>query len=240
MTSSLSRIALLPRAAGRWSVLRAIRLLGPTTPLLFGPGRGLRLERDETTTVALPLGLYEQELIPSVRRLCRPGTICYDVGSLNGYYALVFSRLGGATVVAFDSDPAACARIARNVAANPTDGARVRIERSYLAYETNPTVNAMALDDFVAESGLVPALVKIDVEGAEEWVLNGARGVLSEHAPALIVETHSAELEERCAAILGEAGYAPVIVAPRSRGFGRRPAEHNRWLVAASPGGRGS
>lgn len=222
----------MSRAAARWGARQVVRACGPSMRVPWGIARGVRLERDETTTATFPLGLYEIELAPSVRRLCRPGTRSFDIGSLNGYYALVFSRLSGAPVVAFDFDAGACARIARNLAANPVEGARVTVERLYLAYETNPAANAITLDAYVAARGLAPDLLKIDVEGAEAGLLSGARQVLAEHGPALIVETHSPELEESCAALLAEAGYRPEVVETRRRPVQRRRTTHNRWLVA--------
>jgi FkbM family methyltransferase len=41
-------------------------------------------------------------------------------------------------------------------------------------------------------SGYVPALIKIDVEGAEEQVLNGAVETLTRHRPVVILEHHRA------------------------------------------------
>lgn len=49
------------------------------------------------------------------------------------------------------------------------------------------TVQTAALDD-VLPAGLVPALVKIDVEGAELEVLRGARRTLREHRPVVLLE----------------------------------------------------
>jgi FkbM family methyltransferase len=46
------------------------------------------------------------------------------------------------------------------------------------------------LDNFVSVSNVVPDLVKIDVEGAELLVLEGAKRVLEAHHPALILGVH--------------------------------------------------
>jgi FkbM family methyltransferase len=48
-------------------------------------------------------------------------------------------------------------------------------------------VQAITLDQFCAEHGLVPSVIKLDVEGAEALVLEGARGIL-ERRPTLIFE----------------------------------------------------
>jgi FkbM family methyltransferase len=51
-------------------------------------------------------------------------------------------------------------------------------------------VSCTTLDSFVELSGIVPDLVKIDVEGAELLVLEGARHVLERHHPVLILGVH--------------------------------------------------
>ena len=65
-------------------------------------------------------------------------------------------------------------------------------------------VSMMTLDTFVKENGLVPSLVKIDVEHAEHMVLKGARGSLTKYRPALIMEVEDrAPVEE----LLAQLGY---------------------------------
>lgn len=49
-------------------------------------------------------------------------------------------------------------------------------------------VKSVKLDDFIAEKKLFPAMIKIDVEGAEFKVISGMMNFLQENAPILIVE----------------------------------------------------
>jgi FkbM family methyltransferase len=51
-------------------------------------------------------------------------------------------------------------------------------------------VEAVTLDSYSHQTGLVPAMIKIDTEGAEIWVCEGARRLLAESHPALIIATH--------------------------------------------------
>ena len=53
------------------------------------------------------------------------------------------------------------------------------------------------IDRLCDERGAVPALVKIDVEGAEADVLRGARATLRDHHPVVCLELHFDELERR-------------------------------------------
>ena len=50
-------------------------------------------------------------------------------------------------------------------------------------------VETVSLDDFSRDKRL-PTVIKIDVEGAEAEVLQGARNIIAQAAPVLIVEVH--------------------------------------------------
>ncbi len=49
-------------------------------------------------------------------------------------------------------------------------------------------IPAVRLDTFLAEMGLCPTVLKIDVEGAEDKVVQGAQNSLANHAPVVVVE----------------------------------------------------
>ena len=57
------------------------------------------------------------------------------------------------------------------------------------------------------QTGKRPTLMKIDVEGAEEAVLQGAAKALKESVRAVFMEIHHAEAERNCRRILEEAGF---------------------------------
>jgi len=57
-------------------------------------------------------------------------------------------------------------------------------------------VSAQTLDGFAAEAGLTRVdVLKLDVEGAEHWVLEGARGVLRQMRPIILFEASDAALK---------------------------------------------
>jgi hypothetical protein len=58
-----------------------------------------------------------------------------------------------------------------------------------------------------------PALVKIDVEGAEAMVLSGARETIRRHRPVIFAEVHSTSLLEQCRKLLEAEGYAIELIA---------------------------
>jgi FkbM family methyltransferase len=57
-------------------------------------------------------------------------------------------------------------------------------------------VEAITLDEFFAEAGSCPDLLKIDVEGAELDVLRGAREMIAQHHPTMFVEVHPNKLND--------------------------------------------
>lgn len=196
-----------------------------------GLARGLRLEVDPRAPVHVYAGTAEVEIARHLRRLARPGTRCFDIGSHNAYYAMVLARLTGEPVVSFEFDPAGIARMRRNLTLNPELAERVEIRQVYLSFESNPQLGAATLDDVIARDGLAPPdLLKIDVEGSEAAVLHGAAELLRRR-PHLIIETHGAEVERACVAALAPHGYRPLVVTQRRRLREHRAAD-NRWLVA--------
>lgn len=76
------------------------------------------------------------------------------------------------------------------------------------------------LDTVIAEAGLrPPAVIKVDVEGAEGLFLRGAANLLREHRPHLLVELHGVEHIRDVLGFLDGLGYACAgKVSPR---FGR-------------------
>lgn len=90
-------------------------------------------------------------------------------------------------------------------------------------------VPQICLDDFCAEQGLRPEVIKIDVEGAEIHVLEGARQVLTAARPLLFLSVHPAHLlrlgrsTAELMALVRSAGYrveTPEGVAVTDLAFG--------------------
>lgn len=155
-----------------------------------------------------------------------PGDLFIDVGANVGTYALWAGDLG-AEVIALEPGPFAVERLRRNIALNDFSitvveaaasdrSGTVRIDpgQDTIAHigAGLHKVQAVTLDAIIADR--VVAGVKIDVEGAERIVLEGARGALREQRiRCLQLEWNSASVEyyneqrSLVADILAEFGY---------------------------------
>jgi FkbM family methyltransferase len=201
--------------------------------------------------------------IKYIGQLIPPDKLVIDVGVHLGFYSRHFARFA-AQVLSFEANPASAKETARMLPANvtienvalsdenTTVQLRVPIEGasggeaalgtlapsnnlSGAAFRSVP-ITARRLDGM----GLPPiGLVKIDVEGHEEAVLRGARGILERDRPNLMIEIeerHNAGSIPRVFHGLAELGYrgfvlegdqlspisADMAVASQQTGSGRR------------------
>jgi hypothetical protein len=76
------------------------------------------------------------------------------------------------------------------------------------ALAAHPTlVPTITVDTFVTLSGVLPDLIKMDVEGAEFDVLSGAEDTLRTAKPILFLSVHSGELYDACNRYLTRLNY---------------------------------
>jgi hypothetical protein len=57
-------------------------------------------------------------------------------------------------------------------------------------------VEVVALDEFAAAAGTPPGLIKMDIEGGEAAALRGARRLMRQAKPILLLELHQAQAAE--------------------------------------------
>lgn len=69
-------------------------------------------------------------------------------------------------------------------------------------------VPTLSLDEFALRTGRWPAIIKIDVEGAELLVLHGAERILERCKPTIFLSTHGDDVRRQCLAFLEERGFA--------------------------------
>ncbi len=149
--------------------------------------------------------------------LLRPGDVVIDGGANWGYFSLLASRAVGLAgrVLAFEPVPDTAASLQRNLDASGVRNveivqaclARSAGEATLHLFEGDPSaVNstmgahaperwarevrapALSLDDVMDAHQLTPALLKLDVEGAELDALRGAERLLARAALAVVFE----------------------------------------------------
>jgi FkbM family methyltransferase len=86
------------------------------------------------------------------------------------------------------------------------------IKNSYVFSGTQNkiTVACQSVDGFVEKGFKIPDIIKIDVEGAEYDVLLGAKKILQQYQPNIILSTHDCHLpgiQLKCVNFLEELGY---------------------------------
>jgi FkbM family methyltransferase len=153
-----------------------------------------------------------------LREFVPVGSLAIDVGANVGFFTILFAEWVGATgqVVAIEPEPrnfhhlnlalersglAGHVRALQAVAAAAAGTTFLEINHLHPADHkisrdgTGLAVQAVKLDDLIADPKAArPSLIKIDVQGAEMIVLEGAGNILEGAKPALFVELHEAGL----------------------------------------------
>ena len=161
---------------------------------------------------------FEAKFVRHLRPYARSGTTVIDVGANIGFFTWKFGQwVGkGGRVIAIEPDTGNFQRLEATIArrnlggvvealqgvAADTSGERhlrrnpVHPGDHRLAAEGTP-VRAWTIDGLLAERGWPEvSLIKIDVQGAEDMVIQGAAKTLARFHPALFVEIDNAALEE--------------------------------------------
>lgn len=226
----------------RQRIRDAVHGLAPARSSVIGvgPGQGLRFDPGAGDP-AYATGAVELPVQEALAALLRPGDMVLDVGANVGFLSVIAARLvgPGGRVVAFEPVPANARQVRRNARLNGftnidivtsavgdhTGRARLVLARfaggGALREAGAPPdacgeidVAITTLDGWLAAQGNpAPALVKIDVEGAEPAVLRGLAATLARVTPALLVEVDDATpvgadaKAAECAAICATHGY---------------------------------
>lgn len=177
------------------------------------------------------LGMFEWELHRFFQKVLSGAKLVFDVGGYVGYDALLFAANSHARVVTFEPDEERARGIAQNVACNPE--LQRRVDVASVAVGNRNTSDVTTLDSLSQSLGQ-PDFIKIDIDGGELEALEGARTLLRDRRPHLVVETHTFELEQACGRLLVDCGYSPIIKHNRRLWREHRGGvPHNRWLLAA-------
>lgn len=199
-----------------------------------GPLRGSRFVlgslSGEGGGASVYFDMMETEQTAEMLRSISSGGVFFDIGANVGYYSILASRLVGANgrVVAFEPVVRNLAYLQRHVELNSAWNVTVLPfavagENGILSFSTGPDnamgsidrsggsadvlVPAVTLDDISSRLGLIPDVIKIDVEGAEMEVLEGGRRTIGDRGPTIFLSTHSTELRSECLDLLQDLRY---------------------------------
>jgi FkbM family methyltransferase len=214
---------------------------------IYGPGVEFDVDlSSDASCVDLFLSQYEPPcLAPIVEAALAKGGVFYDVGANVGLYSLWAAKLVSPTGEVHAFEPAAVPRalLEQLVAQNP--GVDVRVVPSAVgAVEGSATIwvrpghsGISSLDpagstpvgqqvglttlDRYAATHEPPDLIKIDVEGHELAVLEGARELLATATPVVVMEVERGAVDDtqptlmKLRALVSDAGYDVWLLAPR-------------------------
>ena len=173
---------------------------------------------------------------PWIARLCksqlRQNTVVYDIGAHIGYTTVLFAHYlkGTGAVHAFEILPSTAELLQNTVEANQFQnvvihavglGAEEAIQRLTIGSTAMTSIRAakregqstecckvVRLDTYRRERDLPqPALMKVDIEGAEIQFLQGSLELIDECQPTMIIEFHSKDLLQQGYGLLTSLGY---------------------------------
>jgi FkbM family methyltransferase len=233
--SVIDRLSAMPNTNPIKRLLRApLHFIPPglQVPVIRGPLQGKRWIVGSSINRCW-LGTYDREESNLMKQHLRPGGVCFDIGAQAGYHTLYAASMVGPTgrVFAFEPAPRNIANIRKHVAMNRLSNVTV-VEAAvsdcngiahfdiagsavsgHLSSEGGLAVRTISLDEEIESDALPEAdYIKIDAEGAELKILQGARKLLARRHPTLSVETHQwlpafPTVREDCIQFLSELGY---------------------------------
>jgi FkbM family methyltransferase len=169
------------------------------------------------------LGYYERDKQKCFADAVGPGSVVIDIGANAGFYTLLAAVRSApmGEVVAFEPLPRNVDYLNRHIRLNRLSNVRVVqaavadfVGQARFAEHAHPeegslcdsgqlVVRVVSLDALYGAGEIVkPNIVKIDVEGAELAVLQGARLLLAEARPTIFLATHGAGVHQDCSALL--------------------------------------
>jgi FkbM family methyltransferase len=204
-------------------------------------------------TGELYTGLLEFEDSLFLLHLLSPGELFVDVGANAGTYSLLAAKLVKCNVIAVEPCKSTVQSLKTNLTLNGVHDRVEIIEQGAsnrvgtLRFTTNldalnqitttdgpntANIRVAPLDDILVNRA--PVLIKIDVEGHEKWVIEGAMKTFA--SPGLIavqIETGEATVKNNVLAMMEAQGFTACVYAPERRELKvtRALSPHNTLFV---------
>lgn len=186
--------------------------------IILGPAKGLRYKINAISGLSPIFGYEERHVQKTLVKLVKKDMVVYDVGANWGLFTILLSRLVGERghIYSFEPIPYNAELIKDNLNSNnmhnvyiilkavsdSTGMKHFDVSKGYkmghlIEDRANNgiysiQVDCIALDDFVfSENNPSPQLIKIDVEGSESKVLDGASRLIDKFKPIIVCELHN-------------------------------------------------
>lgn len=178
--------------------------------------------------------IYEPSVNLTLRDLCKPEDVAFDVGCHDGALTLLMSRLVGpkGVVCGFEANPNILESCTHNLVCNgcnnvflthsavwkksdevlnlyvpPDNWQAASLVTGPAHYQPTPVIT-VALDDFITSKKLEPQIIKMDIEGVEFEALQGTVEYIKSRKPFFILEQSTED--GRCIDFLQEQGYVAL------------------------------
>jgi FkbM family methyltransferase len=192
-------------------------------------------------------GLYEKSCTQVLREHLRQASLVLDIGANLGYFSIFMAKHAGGNcqILAFEPMPDTFGLLERNIKLNNLTNvnaikaavsdksgdvellsdARQRLSKtaSIVGYRLEgeakkTTAQAIRIDQYFEGAEQLPDLIKVDVEGGELAVLNGARAAIRRGRPTLVIEIHGwgSEDSQKVLDLLADVGYSANILEIRT------------------------
>jgi FkbM family methyltransferase len=174
------------------------------------------------------LGLHEVGKKKFFQKTIKSGSIVYDIGANVGIYTILSSILCGNSgrVYAFEPVLHNIKYLKKHIelnnlqnvsvidAAVSNNSGRIFFHdngdhcTSHISNDGEMDVASVSIDDFVFDqNNLPPDYLKIDVEGAENLVIEGGKKTLTTYKPNIFLATHGYEIDQICRNQLKDLNY---------------------------------
>ena len=166
---------------------------------------------------------YEEELKADVVQYLKRGGVFFDVGANIGLISFFVKKFyPESPIVAFEPGKTVGQCLKKTVEVNKisdftivskgvsdktgvaeffidpkSTGGSSLVRKHFEKNQNNiERIELISLDDYIAETNIIPSLIKVDVEGAEELVVAGALKLIRTHKPTFIIESDNRKILE--------------------------------------------
>lgn len=195
---------------------------------------------------------YEEEMLLSLATFLAPGDLVVDAGANIGNHSIFFAKCVGCRVLAFEPVEATFNLLQKNVGLNDVQhlvsprklglgriSAKARVASfdltniggTSLSLGPDGEIDIVSIDELNLDEKV--SLIKVDVEGMDLDVLQGARETLLRDRPWVVCEAATASQRMAVASFMAEMGYLPTACYNATDTYLFFPArtEEEKWRL---------